>query len=106
LHAAAPSHNSPSQFLIDTKTQTTIASPHILAAMTFSASTMEQESVLHNIKSQQSFVVFPLKSNGQRKTWVHTTESHPIQQSSGIYSLKQTNRSPLHHPPPDDDEGG
>jgi hypothetical protein len=32
--------------------------------MTFFASTMEQESVLHDINSQQSFKALPLKPNG------------------------------------------
>ena len=45
---------------------------------------MERESVLHDINSQQSFEALPLKPNGQSKTWVRTTESHPIQQSPGM----------------------
>jgi hypothetical protein len=52
--------------------------------MTFSASTMEQKSVPHDINSQQSFEALPLKLNGQRKIRVRTTESHPIQQSLGM----------------------
>ena len=36
--------------------------------MSFSASTMERESVLHDINSQQSFEALPLKPNDQRKT--------------------------------------
>jgi hypothetical protein len=84
FHAAAPSHKLPSQFLIANKTQTIIASPQISASMTFSASIMERESVLHDISCQQIFEVLPLKPNGQTKTWVRTTESHPIQQSLGM----------------------
>ena len=38
----------------------------------------------HDINSQQSFETLPLKPNGQSKTWVRTTESHPIQQSPGM----------------------
>ena len=38
----------------------------------------------HDINSQQNFEAFPLKPNGQSKTWVRTTESHPIQQSPGV----------------------
>jgi hypothetical protein len=34
----------------------------------------------HDGNKQQRFVTLPLKPNGQ-KTWVHTTEYHPIQQS-------------------------
>ena len=68
LHAAAPSHESPGQFFIATKTQTTIVSPQFSPSMAFSASTMERESVLHDINSQQSFEALPLKPNGQRKS--------------------------------------
>jgi hypothetical protein len=64
LHAAAPSHQLPSQFLIANQTETTNASPQISAAMTFSASIMERESVLHDINRQQSFEALPLKPNG------------------------------------------
>jgi hypothetical protein len=87
FHAATPSHKSLSQFLANTKSPATIASPQISAAMTFSTSTMKQESVLHDINSQRSFEVLPLKPNGQRKTWVRTTESHPIQHSPGMNRL-------------------
>jgi hypothetical protein len=52
--------------------------------MTFSASIMERESVLHDINRQQSFEALLLKPNDQTKTRVHTTESHPIQQSLGM----------------------
>jgi hypothetical protein len=48
---------------------------------------MERESVSHDINSQQSFEALPLKSNGQRKTWVRMTESHLIQQSPGMNRL-------------------
>jgi hypothetical protein len=78
LHAAAPSHKSLSQFLIATKTRATIASPPISVAMTFFAITMERESVLHDITSQQSFEALSLKQNGQRKIRMCTTESDPI----------------------------
>ena len=67
LHPAAPSHETPSQFLIARKIRTTIASPQISPSTSFSASTMERESVLHDINSQQSFEALPLKPNGQRK---------------------------------------
>ena len=67
LHANATSHETPSQFLIDTNTQTTIGKPQISPSMSFSASTMERESVLHDINSQQSFEALPLKPNGQIK---------------------------------------
>jgi hypothetical protein len=52
--------------------------------MTFSASIMERESVLHDINPQQSFEALPLKPNGQTKTQVRTTESHPIEPSLGM----------------------
>jgi hypothetical protein len=42
---------------------------------------MERESVLHGINSLQSFKMLTLKPNGQIKTWVRTTENHPIHQS-------------------------
>jgi hypothetical protein len=45
---------------------------------------MERESIPHDGNSQQSFAALPLKPNGQRKTWVRTTESQPIQQSPGM----------------------
>jgi hypothetical protein len=45
---------------------------------------MERESVLHGINSLQSFETLPLKPNGQIKTWVRTTENHPIHQSPGM----------------------
>ena len=67
LHAAAPSHETPSQFLIVRKIRTTIASPQISPSTSFSASNMERESMLHDINSQQSFEALPLKPNGQRK---------------------------------------
>jgi hypothetical protein len=84
LHVAAPSQESQNQFLITTKTQTTIASPEILASMTFSANTMERERVPHDINSHHSFEALPLKPNSQRNIWVCMTESHPIQQFAGI----------------------
>jgi hypothetical protein len=59
-----------------TKTQTAIASPQILASMTFFASTMEQESMQHNINSQQNFETFSLKPNSQRKIRVRTIVQH------------------------------
>jgi hypothetical protein len=40
--------------------------------------------VLNDGNNQQSFAALAQKANGQRKTWVRTTESHPIQQSSGM----------------------
>ena len=58
---------TPSQFLIVRKIRTTIVSPQISPSMSFSASTMERESVLHGINSQQSFEALPLKPNGQIK---------------------------------------
>jgi hypothetical protein len=69
LHVdAATTHKSPSQFLIATKTRATIANPHMYAIMTFSASTLERESALHDINSQQSFEALHVKPNDQRKT--------------------------------------
>jgi hypothetical protein len=41
----------------------------------------------HDINSQQSFEALPLKPNGQSKTRVRTTESHPIQQSPDMNCL-------------------
>lgn len=38
----------------------------------------------HDINGQQSFEALSLKPNGQSKTQVRTTESHPIQQSPGV----------------------
>jgi hypothetical protein len=55
--------------------------------MTLSAITMEQESMLYDINSQQSFEVLPLKLYGQRKTRVRTIESHTIQQSLDMNRL-------------------
>jgi hypothetical protein len=67
--AAALSQESPRQFHIATKTQTTIATPQILASMTFSPTdfTMERESVPHDANSLQSFASIPQKTNVQRK---------------------------------------
>jgi hypothetical protein len=45
---------------------------------------MEQDVVPHDGNSQQSFAALPLKPNGQIKTWVHMTEYHMIQQTSGM----------------------
>jgi hypothetical protein len=56
--------------------------------MAFSTSAMEQEHD-HDINSQQNIDVLPLKSNGQRKIWVHMTEFHPIQQSLGMNRLAE-----------------
>jgi hypothetical protein len=39
---------------------------------------MERESVLHGINSLQSFETLPLKSNGQIKTLVRTTENYNL----------------------------
>jgi hypothetical protein len=50
---------------------------------------MERESIPHDGNSQQSFAALPLKPNGQRKTRVRTTESHPIQQSPGMNRLRE-----------------
>jgi hypothetical protein len=97
LHADVPSHKSPSQFLIATKNSTTIASPQISAAMTFSVSIMQQESVLNYINNQQSFEALPLKPNSWRKKWVHTTESHPIMKSLGMNRPVECRRSLPEH---------
>jgi hypothetical protein len=48
---------------------------------------MKRESMLHGISSQQTFEVLPLKPNGHIKTWVRTTENHPIHQSPGMGHL-------------------
>jgi hypothetical protein len=45
---------------------------------------MEREITSHDGNSQQSFATLPLKTNGQIKTWMHPTKSHPIQQSPGM----------------------
>jgi hypothetical protein len=42
--------------------------------------TMKRESVPHGGTSQQSFVMISVKPNGQIKTRVRATESHPFQQ--------------------------
>jgi hypothetical protein len=47
-------------------------------------SPLNKKIVPHDGNSQQSFAVLPLKPNGQIKTWVHTIEFHPIQQSLGM----------------------
>jgi hypothetical protein len=44
----------------------------------------QNENVLHDINSQQSFETLPLKPNGQTKAHVHMTEYHLIQQSPGM----------------------
>jgi hypothetical protein len=49
----------------------------------------------HDINSQQSFKTFPLKPNGQRKIWVHMTETHPIQQSLVEYAGRAFQNTPL-----------
>jgi hypothetical protein len=41
---------------------------------------MEREIVLHDGNIQQSFTTLSLKPNGQIKTWVPSSKSHPIQQ--------------------------
>jgi hypothetical protein len=46
--------------------------------------TMEREITSHGGNSQQSFATLLLKPNGQIKTWVRPTESHPIQQSPSM----------------------
>jgi hypothetical protein len=45
---------------------------------------MERESVFHDNNSLQSLEMLPLKPNSQIKTWVRTTENHPIHQTQGI----------------------
>jgi hypothetical protein len=45
---------------------------------------MEREIMSHGGNSKQSFVAIPLKPNGQIKTWVRPTKSHPIQQSPSM----------------------
>jgi hypothetical protein len=67
--AAAPSQQSPSQFHIATKTQTTTVGPQILASMTFSASLLqiEREIVPYDGNSKQGFRSLLLKPNDQIK---------------------------------------
>ena len=47
------------------------------------------ENMPHDINNQQSFKALPLKSNGQSKTRMRTTEFHPIQQSLGMIALME-----------------
>jgi hypothetical protein len=67
--------NQQSQFLLATKTRTTIVGPQISASMTFSASTMEREYALRSAPSETKQL--------EEKTGA-TIEFHQIQQSLGM----------------------
>jgi hypothetical protein len=73
-----PSHKSPNQFLVATRTQTNITSSQILAFMPFSATGFTME-----LKTCSRWSL-PLKPNGQAKTRLRATESHPIRRSPGM----------------------
>jgi hypothetical protein len=76
-NAAAPIHKSPSQNLIAIMTRTTITSLQISASMPFSATDfIKGLKMSHDGNRLQSFAMFPLKPNGQQKTWLRATKSH------------------------------
>jgi hypothetical protein len=90
-------HRSRSQFLLVTKTRVTIARPQISTSMSFSASTTERKTCSMIITASRASKRSLCNQTARVKTWVRSTEFHPIRQPPGLNRLMERRRSLPEH---------